>query len=189
MKHKGFTLVELLIVIVIIGILGSVMFVGITSAIKAAKVSTCEQRLNNINKAILIYRGQNKEKYPTGKGIQFYKDLVKAGLVEGVKSDVADNITDAAKFYVSTFQCPFDQSKTITYRGPKNDLNKPDVKTDQAVIGDDTLESDPSQAFHGSVDGDGCKILTKGGHVRDLKKDANNQADWDSYFNNTERIQ
>lgn len=51
--HKGFTLVELLIVIVVIGILSAMMMLSSTEAVSSAKASTITSNLRNLKTATL----------------------------------------------------------------------------------------------------------------------------------------
>jgi len=60
---RGFTLVEIMIVIVILGILGAVVGPRINRALQQAKIKGAEQTLQSIQNAIIMYEGQMGE-YP-----------------------------------------------------------------------------------------------------------------------------
>jgi prepilin-type N-terminal cleavage/methylation domain-containing protein/prepilin-type processing-associated H-X9-DG protein len=63
---SGFTLIELLVVIAIIAILAAILFPVFAQAREAARTSSCQSNENQINKAILMYKQDYDEKYPTG---------------------------------------------------------------------------------------------------------------------------
>lgn len=60
-KRKGFTLVELLIVIVVIGILSAMMMLSSTEAVSSAKASNIISNLRNLKTAALAWYADNPD--------------------------------------------------------------------------------------------------------------------------------
>ena len=69
MKRKGFTLVELLIVIVVIGILSAMMMLSSTEAVTSAKASNIVSNLRNLKTAALAMYIDNMDNFDNGKAI------------------------------------------------------------------------------------------------------------------------
>jgi len=65
LKAKGFTLVEILIVVVILGILAAIVIPQFTSASEAAKASSIQTQLQTIRSQIELYQIQHNGDYPT----------------------------------------------------------------------------------------------------------------------------
>jgi len=63
-NKKGFTLIEILIVIIVLGILAMIIVPQITVSTDDAKVSTIQSDLSAIRSAIEIYYAQHGNKYP-----------------------------------------------------------------------------------------------------------------------------
>lgn len=66
-NNKGFTLVEMLVVIAIIGLLSSVVVVGLGGSRKKARDARRIADINSIRSALEVYYGKY-EKYPTQTG-------------------------------------------------------------------------------------------------------------------------
>lgn len=62
--RAGFTLLELLVVIVIIGILGSALVVSVQSGYKQARQTNCKSNLRQFGVALTIYRGEHENQTP-----------------------------------------------------------------------------------------------------------------------------
>ncbi len=65
MKRKGFTLVEILIVVVILGILAAIVVPQFTEASNEAKEAALASDLQTVRSQLELYKIQHKGKYPT----------------------------------------------------------------------------------------------------------------------------
>ena len=64
MKKKGFTLIELMIVVAIIGILAAIAIPNMAFTKKKAKLASCKSNLDSIGKALDMYADSNNDDYP-----------------------------------------------------------------------------------------------------------------------------
>ena len=64
--RKGFTLVEILIVVIILGILAAIVIPQFTEASGEARVSNLMTNLQTIRSQLLLYKTQHLETYPAG---------------------------------------------------------------------------------------------------------------------------
>lgn len=92
MKKKGFTLVELLVVIVIISILASILMVSSAQSQRSAKANTIINNLRNLSTAALLY-------YSDNAGKSFGSDLTSLVL----KYTQNGEITGDGTYYVKNF--------------------------------------------------------------------------------------
>ena len=92
MKRKGYTLVELLIVIVVIGILSAMMMLSSTEATTSARASNIVSNLRNLKTAALAYYTDHLDDYNSslalGSGVDM-KTLVKYLKAGGNTSETA----------------------------------------------------------------------------------------------------
>jgi len=64
--QKSFTIIELLVVIAIIGLLASITLVSLKGAIERARMGKAQVEMDQIKKAMLVYKSEFKELPPTG---------------------------------------------------------------------------------------------------------------------------
>ena len=64
MKSKGFTLVEILIVVIILGILAAIVIPQFTEASNDARESALTSDLQTVRSQLELYKVQHNEKYP-----------------------------------------------------------------------------------------------------------------------------
>ena len=63
-KEPGFTLIEMLIVIIILGILAAIIIPQLTVSTEDAKVSTLKTNLAGLRSSVEVYYAQHGENYP-----------------------------------------------------------------------------------------------------------------------------
>ena len=107
-KRRGFTLVELLIVIVVIGILSAMMMLSSTEAVSSAKASNIVSNLRNLKTATLSWYADHLDSIDTStNGVS--NGIIKVGTAN--KTIQGAGIADSIKKYLNNDNIPFD-SKT-----------------------------------------------------------------------------
>src|SRR6185295_3822814 len=88
-RQGGFSLIEILVVITIIGLLMTLAFGPVQNALEAGRVTKCKANLAGIGKSFIIYRNQrNKGRWPEESGMRFLLTLVKHKQIEGKDCEV-----------------------------------------------------------------------------------------------------
>jgi prepilin-type N-terminal cleavage/methylation domain-containing protein len=112
LSKTGFTIVELLIVIVVIGILAAVTVVAYATVSDRATISSINANLAQVNKAIRSYHSTNGSYPSTGGTWVAQSDATKNSFVPGLVPDIIGSIPRAVQW---------DGSSTYYYRSDGNE--------------------------------------------------------------------
>ncbi len=82
-KQPGFTIVELLIVIVVIAILAAITIVAYNGIQNRAKASAAQQAVSQANKKIMAFAIDNTDSYPIATGVSGIDNLATLGITNG----------------------------------------------------------------------------------------------------------
>ena len=99
-NYSGFTIVELLIVIVIIGILAAITIVAYNGIQDRARVSSVSSALSQSAKKLKLYQVDNPDTYPAAAGTNGLDNLAALGITN--TSDVTYQYSSSANAYCLT---------------------------------------------------------------------------------------
>ncbi len=158
---SGFTLIEMLIVIIILGILAMVIIPQISVSTEDAKVSTLKTNLTGIRSAIEVYYAQHNMTYPgvkTAGGSYGAADTAAAFVSQLTMYSNADGAVAVAYNATTAPFGPYIKGGAL----PPNPFNnKADVSYDTAVV-DITNASGANRTADGTT---GWKFLSKFGII------------------------
>ncbi len=128
-NNKGFTLVELLVVIAIIGILAVVAIPSLMSNMEKAKVSKLEADYNVISTGVVTYYA-DKNEYP-GNGAEIV-------LVADGNKTVTNNVMSG---YITELSNPFKATYKLKYTGATNAVDSTPELSEIVIEGAKIKES------------------------------------------------
>ena len=101
-KNTGFTLVEILIVVIILGILAAIVIPQFTEASNDARVSAMVSDLQTVRSQIELYKVQHLERYPDRD-----KDNAADASVDNFKNRLLTKTKDTGEFDVAGNYGPY----------------------------------------------------------------------------------
>ena len=109
--HKGFTLVELLIVVIVLGILAAIVVPQFSDASTDAKLSSLKTNLQTIRGQTELYNIQHNETYPTLAN--FVDQMIKVSKPDGSTADIGTAGYDLGPYMQSIPSNPYTGTNTI----------------------------------------------------------------------------
>ena len=94
-RNRGFTLVEILIVVVILGILAAVVVPQFTNASDEAQASNVDTQLQTVQSQIALYQSKNAGSFPDF-GANGWDDMVGQGLLKAAPVNPRTNSSTIA---------------------------------------------------------------------------------------------
>jgi prepilin-type N-terminal cleavage/methylation domain-containing protein len=153
-KQHGFTIVELLIVVVVIAILAAISIVSYTTISSQSKLSAAKANLNTINKKLEVYKINNGS-YPPSTDNATWKSLLSesAGVISGTNNYALCRTTSGDRFAVIAWQPLIPVNNTPV----GSTMNF--VSSDQSGV---TTAAYAGQGSYGTVSQAACQVVAPG---------------------------
>lgn len=109
--RSGFTLVEILIVVIILGILAAIVIPQFSDASTQARESSCKSSLQTMRAQIQLYEVEHNDDLPGDGGATFKQAMT--GLTD-IDGDVSTDPNDYGPYIDKIPTNPYDDSDTVT---------------------------------------------------------------------------
>ncbi len=96
---KGFTLIEILIVVIILGILAAIVIPQFTSATTEARQGNLKSQLQTLRSQIALYKLQHRDNAPAQADADFWRQLTTVTNESGVTNPAGNLLKDEANGY------------------------------------------------------------------------------------------
>lgn len=151
---KGFTIVELLIVVVVIAILAAISIVSYSGITAQSKVSAAKASLNTISKKLEIYRVNNSS-FPTASDNATWKSLLSesAGVINGTNNYALCRTATGDRYAVIAWQ------PLLTVNNTPVGSTMWFISSDQGGINSASYQG---QGSYGTVSQAACQVVAPG---------------------------
>ena len=112
LKAQGFTLVEILIVVVILGILAAIVIPQFTSASESAKASSLVTQLQSLRSQLELYQLQHNGNYPSSTTATFWDQLTEKTNIAG-STTIATGEKEYGPYLQKEIVNPFEDSNSL----------------------------------------------------------------------------
>lgn len=116
--QRGFTLVEVLIVVIVLGILAAIVVPQFTDASTDAKLSSLKTNLQTIRGQIQLYKIQHDDSLPgavdAAGGKDFVSQMTKASKKDGSTADIGTAGYDLGPYLQSIPNNPYTDTNDVT---------------------------------------------------------------------------
>ena len=147
-KNKGFTLVEILIVVVILGILAAIVIPQFSDASTQSKVSSLQSSLQTMRSQLSLYKIQHNDAAPSTTDATFELQMTTYTDVDGNTQATKDATFCYGPYLQSIPNNPFTNDNTVG-SASTNDWNYTVVGTDATIYAgaDTTADSATHQTY------------------------------------------
>lgn len=124
-QHRAFTLIELLIVVVILGVLAAVIVPQFTDVTAEASITSARTQLNTMRSQIELYRGETGT-YPSSSGANAGGDIDGNGSQDQWDDLIAENAVRSSPTWPNNFSANYVEATgelTLVLAAPFYDVN------------------------------------------------------------------
>ena len=143
-RFRGFTLIEILIVVVVLGIIASIVLPQFSNASETARENTLKDELRYLRTQIVVYKAQHRDQAPGPASADFL-----AQMTQHTDELGNPNATASAVFKYGPYL-------SVVPRNPINSLDTIEISNEDPLVGDGShgWEYNPAtQAIIADVDG------------------------------------
>jgi general secretion pathway protein G len=126
-RRQAFTLIEILIVVVILGILAAIVIPQFTNASLTARENTMKDELRYLRSQITVYKAQHNDRMPGPDEAGFIDQLTKYSDIQGNTSDTNDSTYKFGPYLSKMPSNPLSGKTDIKFAASTSDMTPDDT--------------------------------------------------------------